>query len=522
MRERTDPSYGKPATGVSPSHTDPARDPSRDPVRDPAGDSARDPAGDQADGSIADLSRRLRDGSITSVTLTTRALRRIEAANPRLNAVVTLLADEAMRAAREADAEIAAGRWRGHLHGIPVGLKDIVDTQGVRTTMGSDFFRTHVPDIDAEVARRLRAAGAVLVGKLHTHEFAYGPTGDTSCFGPVRNPHDPDRVAGGSSGGSAVAVATGMCLAAVGSDTGGSIRIPSALCGVVGIKPTFGLVSRRGVFPLSWTLDHVGPITRSVADNALVLAALCGDDPSDAFQARRTAGDARDVLPDDLAQDLVSGLATSVEGVRIGVVEDYYYDRLQPEVDTHVRAAIRAWQERGAVVKTIRIPDLDQIRDAHRTVVAVEAYVTHRQRLDAHPELFGSVVRQRLVDGGSVAAWEYAEACRWQAPARRRFDEALREVDVLVTPSVPLVAPELGQVDTEAAGMPETVRSALTRLAGPTNLTGHPGLSVPYGRTPAGLPVGVQVIGRYWDEARLYRLGRALEQQPEATPVSRP
>ena len=450
---------------------------------------------------LADLAGQLRNGSTSSAALTAQALRRIEEDNPRLNALVTVLADDAMQAADEADAEIRAGRWRGHLHGIPVGIKDIIDTRGVRTAMGSEFFRDHVPDGDAEVVRRLRAAGAVLVGKTHTHEFAYGPTGDTSYFGPVRNPHDPDRVAGGSSGGSAVAVATGMCLAAVGSDTGGSIRIPSALCGVVGLKPTFGRVSRHGVFPLSWRLDHVGPITRTVGDNALLLAVLCGDDPRDPFQARRTV--------DDFSRDLAAG----VDGVRLGVVEPYYFDHLQAEVDRHVRAAIRAWQEQGATVKTVSIPALDDIRDAHRTVVAVEAHATHRRRLELEPELFGPVVRQRLVEGGSVAAWEYAEACRWRAPARRAFDEALAEVDVLVTPALPLAAPELGQVDTDAAGMAETVRSALTRLPGPTNLTGHPSLSVPCGTTPEGLPVGVQLIGRYWDEAILYRVGHALEWQ---------
>jgi aspartyl-tRNA(Asn)/glutamyl-tRNA(Gln) amidotransferase subunit A len=452
---------------------------------------------------IHDLARQLREGTISSAELTAQALQRIEAANPRLNAVVTLLADGAMRAAREADAEIGDGRWRGHLHGIPVGVKDIVDTKAVRTTMGSDFFRTHVPDADAEVVRRIRAAGAVVVGKLHTHEFAYGPTGDTSCFGPVRNSCDPDRMAGGSSGGSAVAVATGMCQAAVGSDTGGSIRIPAALCGVVGLKPTFGRVSRRGVFPLSWRLDHVGPITRTVADNAVMFAALCGDDPRDPFQARRTAGDVPDVGDGD----------AFVEGMRIGVVEDYYFDHVEAEVDRHVRAAIRAWQERGALVKTVTIPQLHEIRDAHRMVVAVEAYATHRRRLETKPELFGEVVRSRLVEARSVAAWEYSQACQWQTPATRLFDEVLREVDVLVTPSVPVAAPKLGQVDTDAAGMAETVRSALTRLAGPTNLTGHPCLSVPCGRTAQGLPVGVQLIGRSWDESTLYRLGRALEQQ---------
>ncbi|MGH3344576.1 MAG: amidase [Carbonactinosporaceae bacterium] len=448
---------------------------------------------------VSVVSRRLRDGALSSEELVKSAMERIEMHNPRLNAVVTALADSALDAARKADQEIRAGRWRGPLHGVPVGLKDIIETRGVRTTMGSELYRDHAPAHDAEVVRRLRRAGAVLIGKLHTHEFAYGPTGDASCFGAVRNPHDPARVAGGSSGGSAVAVATGMCTVALGSDTGGSIRIPAALCGAVGMKPTFGRISRHGVFPLSWTLDHVGPISRTVEDNALLLAVLSGHD-------RRDPGSARRAARDD-GRDIRSG----VRGLTIGVPDQLYFDHLDAEVAGLVRGALRTWEEMGASVRPVSIPALADIREAQRTVLAVEAYSVHRHRLEQHPELFGSAVRQRLQAVRSSPAWVYAEARRMQSAAREGFDAALADVDVLATPTVPLPAPLLGQEDTDITGLHESVRSALTRLTGPTNLTGHPSLSLPCGRSGAGLPIGVQLIGKAWDEATLYRFGHSLE-----------
>ncbi|GAA2760177.1 amidase [Actinopolymorpha rutila] len=444
-------------------------------------------------------------GAITSAKLTAAALERVEADNPRLNAVVTLLADEAMRDAEAADAESRAGNSRGPLHGMPFGVKDIVDTAGVRTTAGSAFFRDRVPDEDAEVVRRVRDAGAVVIGKLHTHEFAFGPAGDASCFGPVRNPYDPERMAGGSSGGSAVAVATGMCAAALGSDSGGSVRIPAALCGVVGMKPTYGRISRHGVFPLSWNLDHIGPLTRTVGDNARVLAVLCGYDDRDPGSVRRGA------------EDFTRELDLSVRGLTVGVPDDYYFDHLDPDVDHRVRAAISALADLGATVRPVTVPGLADLRDAHRVVISVEAYAVHRERLDANPELFDPTVRQRLVDGSAIRGWEYTEALRLLWESRRTFTrlfdgvDGVDGVDALVTPSVAVTAPRLGQVDTDAAGIKETVRWALTRLAVPTNVTGTPSLSVPCGLSRDGLPVGLQLSGRAWSEARLYRIGRALE-----------
>ncbi|GAA4994689.1 amidase family protein [Actinopolymorpha pittospori] len=449
--------------------------------------------------SIAVLSERLRQGATSSVDLTAAALERVEVDNPRLNAVVTLLADAALREAEAADQEIRAGRWRGPLHGIPVGVKDIIDTARIRTTVGSAIYRDRVPDADAEVVHRIREAGAVVIGKLHTHEFAYGPTGDASCFGPVRNPHDPQRMAGGSSGGSAVAVATGMCVAALGSDTGGSVRVPASLCGVVGMKPTFGRISRYGVFPLSWTLDHMGPLTRTVSDNAHVLGVLCGHDDRDPASVRRDA------------EDFTRELDLGVRGLTIGVPDDYYFDQLDPDVDRQVRAAIQTLEDLGALVKPVTVLGLAAIRDAHRTVISVEAYSVHRDRLEQHPDLFDATVRQRLLDGGAVTGWDYAEALRLLQESRRTFSDVLGEVDALATPSVAITAPTIGQVQTDAAGVEETVRWALTRLAVPMNVTGLPSLSVPCGVSRDGLPIGMQLSGPAWSEARLYRIGRALE-----------
>jgi aspartyl-tRNA(Asn)/glutamyl-tRNA(Gln) amidotransferase subunit A len=447
---------------------------------------------------IIELAQSLRSGQISSQALTREGLERIELHNPALNAVVTVIADEAMAAARRADREIRSGHSRGLLHGIPIGLKDVIDARGSRTTAGSAFYRDHIAARDATVVRRLRRAGAVIVAKLHTQEFAYGATGEASFIGPSRNPHDLNRMTGGSSGGPAAAVASGMCVGALGTDTGGSVRIPSALCGVVGLKPTMGRISRTGVTPLSWTLDHVGPITRSVADNAVLFTALCGFDPEDSASVRRRT--------ENFTRDLTAG----VRGLNIGVPEPYF-EHLEPEVRRCVDAALRSWEELGSTIKPVDIPELDSITAAQRTVLAAEAYAVHRHRLEERPELFQDVVRRRLRAGGTLPAWEYAESYRLRDRAMRAFDDALADVDVLATPTVPISAPPRGQSETTATGIREVVQVALTRLTAATNFTGHPSLTIPCGHTGQGLPIGVQLIGRRWEEAMLYRFGQALE-----------
>ncbi len=449
--------------------------------------------------SLADLAGAYREGRLSPVEVVETLLGRIETGDGSLNAFVTVTGERALQDASRAEAEFVAGRHRGPLHGIPVGLKDLIFTRGVRTTMGSAFFADHVPDHSAAVATRLEEAGTILLGKTSTHEFAYGPTGDRSYFGPTRNPRDQSRIPGGSSSGSAAAVAAGMIYGALGSDTGGSIRIPAALCGVVGMKPTFGLVSRSGVFPLSWTLDHVGPITRTVEDNALVLNALAGHDPDDPYSADRP--------PEDFSR----GLGRGVSGSVIGVPQDFYFEHLDAEVGEKVGEAIEVFESLGARARPVEIPHLRETLEAQRLTLAVEAYAVHEERLRDEPDRYGEGVRERLLGGEGHKAHTYASAQQVKVRAMEEFRQALDGVDVLLTPAVPIAATLVYQEELDIGGYEETVRSAVTRLTGPTNFTGSPSLSVPCGPTAAGLPVGIQLIGRPFDEATVYRFGHSYE-----------
>ncbi len=448
-------------------------------------------------GSLARLSRALRTREVSPVEMTEALLGRIGA--DETNAFITVTAERAMEDAARAEAEIGAGDYRGPLHGVPVGIKDLVYTKGVRTTMASAFFEDHVPEDDAAIVRRLREAGTVLLGKTNTHEFAYGPTGDRSFFGPTRNPHDPARISGGSSGGSGAAVATGLCYGAIGSDTGGSIRIPAALCGVVGMKPTFGRVGKSGVFPLAWTLDHVGPMTRTVEDNALLLSALVGHDPQDPYSADRPA--------EDFARDLERGL----RGSAVGVPTAFYFEHVDREVEARVRESVEAFRSLGAVVREVELPNVWETLHAQRLTLAAEAYAVHEERLKSDPGRFDDQGLERLLQGEELRAHRYANAQRRKLRSRREFEEVLGEVDVILSPSVPIPATEIGQRQASINGHEEAVYSALTRLTGPTNMNGLPSLSVPCGTTASGLPVGLQLIGRPFDEATVYRFGHAHE-----------
>ncbi len=448
-------------------------------------------------GSLARLSRALRTREVSPVEMTEALLGRIGA--DETNAFITVTAERAMEDAARAEAEIGAGDYRGPLHGVPVGIKDLVYTKGVRTTMASAFFEDHVPEDDAAIVRRLREAGTVLLGKTNTHEFAYGPTGDRSFFGPTRNPHDPARISGGSSGGSGAAVATGLCYGAIGSDTGGSIRIPAALCGVVGMKPTFGRVGKSGVFPLAWTLDHVGPMTRTVEDNALLLSALVGHDPQDPYSADRPA--------EDFARDLERGL----RGSAVGVPTAFYFEHVDREVEARVRESVEAFRSLGAVVREVELPNVWETLHAQRLTLAAEAYAVHEERLKSDPDRFDDQGLERLLQGEELRAHRYANAQRRKLRSRREFEEVLGEVDVILSPSVPIPATEIGQRQASINGHEEAVYSALTRLTGPTNMNGLPSLSVPCGTTASGLPVGLQLIGRPFDEATVYRFGHAHE-----------
>jgi aspartyl-tRNA(Asn)/glutamyl-tRNA(Gln) amidotransferase subunit A len=435
--------------------------------------------------SLAGLSRELLARRLSPAEVVRALLGRIEA--DETNSFVTVTAERALERASQAEREILAGRYRGPLHGVPVALKDIIYTRGVSTTMGSALYSGHVPDHSATVARKLEEAGSVL-------------TGDRSYFGPTRNPHDTRRITGGSSGGSGAAVAANLCYGALGSDTGGSIRIPAALCGTVGMKPTFGRVSKSGVFPLSWSLDHVGPITRTVEDNALMLNVLAGHDPEDLYSVDRPA--------EDFARDLRRGL----RGAGIGLPTSFYFDHVDGEVKARVREAVEVFRSLGAKMREVEIPNLVDTLHAQRLILGAEAYAVHEERLESEAETFGEEVSERLMDGERPKAYRYAKARRRGVLATDEFDHALQGVDVLLTPTLPIVATEIGQREVNIGDYEESVRSALTRYTGPTDLTGHPSLSIPCGTSASWLPVGLQLIGRHFDEATLYRLGHAYEE----------
>jgi aspartyl-tRNA(Asn)/glutamyl-tRNA(Gln) amidotransferase subunit A len=457
--------------------------------------------------SLAALAAALRERRVSPVEVVNTLLERIESEDAKLNAFITVLPERALEEAARAEKEILAGKYRGPLHGVPVGVKDLICTEGVRTTMGSAFFEDYVPDHSATVVSKLEEAGAILIGKTNTHEFAYGPTGDSSHFGPTRNPYDPGRIPGGSSGGSGAAVAADLCYAALGSDTAASIRVPAALCGVAGMKPTFGRVSKSGAFPLAWTLDHVGPLTRTVEDNALLLNVLAGYDKQDPYSVDR------------LAEDFTRDLQRGIRGGVVGVPASHYFEHAEDKVERRVREAVEVFRSLGAEVREVEIPNLPETLKAQRIILAVEAYAIHKERLENEPERFGEEISSRLRDAEHLKAHRYAKA---QQVTKRRsleeFERTLEEVDVLLTPTVPITATEIGQREVKIGDHEELVFSALTRLTGPTNLNGLPSLSVPCGLTRSGLPVGLQLIGRPFDEATVYSYGHAYETAASTEP----
>lgn len=446
----------------------------------------------------ADLIRR---GALSPVELTEALLDRIAQLNPRLNAYIQVTAEEARREARAAEHRLAA--WRRStgapppsLLGVPLALKDLFDVRGLPTTAGSPIRTQALAEEDAAVTARLRAAGAVLLGKLNLHEWALGVTTVNPHFGPARNPWDPDRISGGSSGGSAAAIAARLCLGSVGSDTGGSARIPAALCGVVGLKPTYGRISLRGAIPLSWSLDHAGPMGPSVRDVALLLQALAGYDADDPASAN---------VPVD---DYLS-LDQSVAGLRLGVPVGYFFDDLHPEVETAVRAAIEELARLGMDIREVHLSEAEVAREASNVILLCEAFAYHRDRLRERPEAFGEDVRTRLQAGASMSGSDYALARRTQVVWGRQLDRLFEQVDILATPTTPIPAPRIEE--STAAG---AVSAAfhLARLTRPFNLAGVPALSLPCGFTQSGLPIGLQLISRAWSEATLLRVAHAYEQ----------
>ncbi len=442
----------------------------------------------------------LRRRKISPVELLDAVLERIERLNPELNAFITVAAEQARADACRAEREIARGKHRGPLHGIPLPLKDNIETQGIRTTAGSKILANFVPTRDADVVTALRQAGAVIIGKTNLHEFAYGITNENPHYGPARNPWDRTRVSGGSSGGSAVALASGMGFGSVGTDTGGSIRIPSALCGIVGLKPTFGRVSVRGVIPLSVSLDHVGPLARSVDDVALLLAAISAKEH--AFRAPAAGG---------------RGRKSRRLRVTLGWPRDFFFEKVDDEVARAIEAAVKLLEKRGAKVREVSLPHLADSADAGTQIALAEALHYHQSAgfYPARAADYGADVRSRLELGGNVRAADYLRAVDARAPIVAEFDAALAGVDAIVAPPAPIAAPRIGESVVKIRGEEETVRSALVRVSRPANFTRHPAISIPCGFTAEGMPVGMQLIARHWDEARLLEIAQFYESETD-------
>jgi aspartyl-tRNA(Asn)/glutamyl-tRNA(Gln) amidotransferase subunit A len=456
---------------------------------------------------IEELSALLAKREISPVELTENFLSRIERYNSRLNAYLTVTAEHALAGARRAEKELARRREtsgrRRPLLGIPINLKDNIWTRGIRTTAGSKVLRDFVPAEDATVVRKLARAGAILLGKTNLHEFAYGVTSNNAHYGPARNPWALDRIPGGSSGGSAVAIAAGLCAASVGTDTGGSIRIPSAMCGIVGLKPTFGRVSVFGTIPLAPSFDHVGPLARSIADAAILLGLLAGRDPLDATSSAHRV------------EDFSAALRKPIRKFRLGRPREYFWEKLDGEVRRAAEAAVRDLEKHGATIREISLPHLSESADAAANISLAETRYGHETAgyFPAHAEEYSEEVRQRIDAGGIVLATQYLAGLDVQKRVRADFDAAFQEVDAIVAPTVPVPAPPIGAEYIEVNGEQIGVRAALVGMNRPANFTGHPAISVPCGFTRDGLPVGLQLVGRRFDESTLLRIAFAYEQE---------
>ncbi len=452
--------------------------------------------------SLSDAARLVQTRQVSPVELTGACLRRIEELNPRLNAFITVTAATALAEAREAEAAIARNRSKGPLHGIPIALKDNVQTAGARTTAASAALKDNVPREDAEVVRRLKHAGAVILGKLNLHEFAYGGSSVISYFGPVRNPWNPGYSTGGSSGGSAAAVAAGLCYGAIGTDTGGSVRQPAAICGVVGLKPSYGLVSNRGVIPLAASMDHVGPMTRSVQDAAHMLQAMAGHDAQDSTSAH---------LP---VPDYVDGLTAGHSAPRLGIPRAFFYDALHPDVQSALEAALAVLAQLGASLHDLAPLGGEaqylSVQRAYASILAAEAYAGHRDRLAKTPEQYQPETLKRLEGGASVDPVLYRESLRVLDETRHSLPRVFQTVDLIITPTVPV--PPFAIADLLAD--PNTLRGkevVTLRNTRPFNFFGLPTVSVPCGFTRDGFPIGMQITGPLGGDAAVLRLGHAYE-----------
>ena len=440
---------------------------------------------------ITSLAPLIRRKKISPVELTTFLLDRISRFQPTINAYISVTAETALAEAREAEKEIVNRRYRGALHGIPISLKDLFYTRGIRTTAGSMVLKDLVPAMNAEVVNRLLKAGCILLGKTNMHEFAFGATNDNPHYGPVRNPWNTSRISGGSSGGSAASVVSAQAIASLGTDTGGSIRIPSAACGCVGFKPTYGQVSLEGVIPLSTTLDHAGPLTRCVSDAALLFDAVAGP----GFAS--------------------IGIREGVKNLKIGIPLQYFFDRIHPEIRRAVSAAVEVFEKLGAEIWEVNLRGMEETERLAAEITGAEAFAFHEKWLQQKSADYGEDVRFRLEQSRTMTASAYIQCLQSKSRYSREFGRIMETVDLLLAPTLPVAAPAIGDDEVKIGRSRENVRLAMLRLNRPGNLTGLPAISLPCGFTRQGLPIGLQLIGRWYDDARLMNAAYAYEQ---ATP----
>ena len=444
--------------------------------------------------SIHEASELIKEKKLSPVDLIEALIERIEETNPLTNAYITVREkEELLEEAKRCELEILNGQYKGPLHGIPISIKDMIFTKDIKTTMGSAVYKDYVPTEDAIVVQRLKKAGAIIVGKVNTHEFAYGPTGDESHFGPVRNPHDLNKISGGSSSGSAASISSFTSFGSIGTDTGGSIRIPASFCGVVGMKPTYGKVSRDGVYALSWNLDHIGPITRTVKDNILMYNALV---------------ESEEIHIGDYVKEL--------NNLKIAISQNYFFDDLDEDVRVSVNGVVNLLKENGAKVEIIKIPLLDEVTEHQKTILRTEAYANNRENFERDASLFGVEVRERLLTGIEVKGHEYAWALKRKNELAKQCNALFDHFDVLITPTIPILPPNIKErtvrTDTENKDAGH-IRWTILKNTSPFNYLGLPAISIPCGVSTTGLPIGLQIISKSNNEQVIYETALALEEK---------
>ncbi len=455
---------------------------------------------------ITELAPKIKSRAVSPIELTRAVLDQIERLNPTLNAYITTDADGALKAAKTAERQIARGKYLGPLHGIPISLKDLYDTKGLRTTAASKILKDRIPDADAASVTKLREAGAIIVGKTNMHEFAFGSTTQSPHFGGTRNPYNTDCIPGGSSGGSGAAVAADMCIASTGSDTGGSIRAPSALCGIVGLKPTYGRVSLRGIIPLAWSLDHAGPMTKCVRDAAIMLSAMAGHDPMDPTSAQ------------ERVPGFVRGLKNDVKKLKIGIDPSFCFTGADDEVVGAIKKSLELLERLGARVVEVSLPNIELTAVVESIIITAEPAAYHEDNLRNRGSDFGEDVRALLDAGAAFSAVHYIKAQRLRRLIQQEFADAFRKIDLFAMPSAPAAAPRIRATTVSIGGTETDIGMAFLRFPCPGNLTGLPAISVPCGMSKGGLPVGLQLMGRAFDEATVLRAAYTFEANSEPLP----